>query len=276
MVANAFLSAADLVFLDLEDAVPESEKLAARAASIRQLNLAPESGQIRAARVNSLETRFGYQDIVELVEGAGSKLDVLILPKIKAAREVWWVDLLLDKLESKVGLGHRIGLEVLIEEVEALISVEDIAQVSSRLQALVFGAWDFAASQGVVTSDLPADMWQYARNRILVAARAARLNAIDSPYLLIDDLSGLREECVRADVMGFAGKWVIHPKQISVVNDVFTPSRTEVDRALQIVTAYEAAQAHGRGAIRVGGQLVDVATVRMLRNLLAKAETYGA
>ncbi|MGH2778917.1 MAG: HpcH/HpaI aldolase/citrate lyase family protein, partial [Actinomycetota bacterium] len=219
-----------------------------------------------------------YEDFVALVEGAGRFLDVIILPKVASAEEVRWVDRLLGYLETKAGLERRIGLELLIEEVDGLIAVEEIAKASPRVEALVFGAGDMSASQGVrVTETLlpgdnyPGDFWHYARCKIMVAARAAGVSAVDSPFTNFNDPEGYRTECLRSYSLGYAGKWAIHPKQIGVANEVFSPSEAEVKNARAVLDAYEEATARGVGAIQIDGVLIDEAIAKIMRGVLEVA-----
>jgi citrate lyase subunit beta/citryl-CoA lyase len=278
MMAKAAASDADLVFCDLEDAVADNEKAAAREEVIRALENLDWGTKMRAVRVNGLDDPRSYEDFVVLVEGAGRFLDVVILPKVTSAEEVRWVDRLLGYLETKAGLERRIGLELLIEEVEGLINVEEIARSSPRVEALVFGAGDMSASQGVrVTETLlpgdnyPGDFWHYARCKIVVAARAAGVAAVDSPYTNFNDPEGYRTECLRSYSLGYAGKWAIHPKQIGVANDVFSPSEAEVKNARAVLDAYEEATARGVGAIQIDGVLIDEGIARIMRGVLEVA-----
>src|SRR2546430_3248789 len=216
MMEKAAASSADLVFLDLEDSVAPNEKVGARAKVIHALKTLGWGKKTRAVRINDLETEYAYQDIISVVEEAGDSFDIIIVPKVKSAKDVWWVDVLLTQIEKRLHRTRRIGLEVLIEEVEALINVEEIARSSPRLEALIFGPGDFSASQGVKShaiggaSEYPGDVWHYARNKIVVAARAARLEAVDGPHADFHDSDGYRRECVRSGVLGFTGKWAIH------------------------------------------------------------------
>ncbi|MPZ92276.1 MAG: CoA ester lyase [Actinobacteria bacterium] len=278
MIAKAATSAADLVFCDLEDAVAENEKSDAREEVVRALENLDWGTKTRAVRVNGLDDARSYEDFVVLVEGAGRFLDVVILPKVSSAEEVRWVDRLLGYLETKAGLQRRIGLELLIEGVEGLIHVEEIAKSSPRVEALVFGAGDMSASQGVrVTETLlpgdsyPGDFWHYARCKIVVAARAAKVAAVDSPYTNFNDPEGYRAECLRSYSLGYAGKWAIHPKQIVVANDVFSPSEAEVKNARAVLDAYEEATARGVGAIQIDGVLIDEGIARIMRGVLEVA-----
>jgi citrate lyase subunit beta/citryl-CoA lyase len=282
MMEKAVASAADLVFLDLEDSVSPNEKVEARKKAINALKSLDWGKKTRAVRVNDLETEYAYQDIISVVEEAGDYLDLLIVPKIKSAKDVWWVDVLLSQIEKRLKRTRRIGLEVLIEEVEAMINIEEIARASSRLEALIFGPADYSASQGmdsrVIEGSLdtyPGDPWHYARNKIVIAARAAGIDAIDGAFPDYKNLDGYRRECVHARTLGFVGKWAIHPSQLDVANQAFSPSPAEVAYARKVDAAYAEALANGLGAVAIDGKMVDVAVVRSLRNTIQKAELIG-
>ncbi len=282
MIEKAAASNADLVFLDLEDSVAPNEKEGARAKVIKGLTTLNWGKKTRAIRINDLETEYAYQDIISIVEEAGEYLDILIIPKVKSARDVWWVDVLLSQIEKRLKRPRRIGLEVLIEEVEAMIHVEEIARSSSRLEAIIFGPFDYAASQGVdsrvIGGDLdtyPGDLWHYARNKIVIAARAAGIDAVDGPYIDFKNPDGYRRECVRSETLGFVGKWAIHPTQIDIANNVFSPSQEEVDRARKLDAVYTEAQARGLGAVAFEGKMIDVAIIRNARNIIQKADLIG-
>jgi len=282
MIEKAASSDADLVFLDLEDSVSPNEKVAARGKVIHALKTLDWGKKTRAVRINDIGTEYAYQDIIAIVEEAGEYLDLLIVPKVKAARDVWWVDVLLTQIEQRLHRTRPIGLEVLIEEVEAMIHVEEIARASSRLEALIFGPGDYSASQGVdaqyIGNDLdiyPGDLWHYARNKVVIAARAAGIDAIDGPYLDFKNTDGYRRECMRAKVLGMVGKWAIHPNQIEIANEVFSPAPQEVARARAIDALYREAQAKGLGAVAYEGKMIDVAVVRNARNIIQKAELIG-
>lgn len=282
MMEKAAASNADLVFLDLEDSVAPREKEEARKKAVRALKGLDWGKKTRAVRINDLETEYAYQDIISIVEEAGDFLDLLIVPKIKSARDVWWVDVLLSQIEKRLRRTRRIGLEVLIEEVEAMITIEEIARASSRLEALIFGPADYSASQGmdsrVIEGQLdayPGDPWHYARNRLAIAARAAGIDAIDGAFPDFKNVAGYRRECIHAHTIGFVGKWAIHPGQIDIANQTFSPSPEEVAYARRVDAAYAEALANGLGAVAIDGKMVDVAVVRSLRNTLQKAELIG-
>ena len=282
MFAKAAASGADLVFLDLEDACAPAEREAARATAARALRELDWRGTTRAIRMNGVDTRWAHGDVIEVVTAAREALDVIIVPKVRAARDVWWVDVLLTQLEETLGLRKRIGLEVLIEEVEGLQEVDAIARASDRLEALIFGAGDFSASQGARVdtnfdprADYPGDFWHYARSRIVVAARAAGIDAVDAPYPNYRDPAGYRLACERAASMGFAGKWAIHPSQVDPGNVVFAPTQDEIAHARRTVAAYRAAEAEGRGATGLDGMLVDAAHLRHAETVRTKAALLG-
>lgn len=282
MFEKATKSGADLVFLDLEDAVAPSQKESARDKAVQGLTCCDWGKSARAVRINGLTTQWAHTDIIEIVTGAREAIDTLIIPKVTAARDVWWVDVLLGQLEVKLGLDRQIRLEVLIEDVAGLVNVEEIALASPRLDALIFGSGDFSVSQGarvdtnfVPLGDYPGDFWHYARNKVLVAARVAGLEAIDGPYPNYSDTDGYGREARRAALLGYTGKWAIHPAQVSVANQVYAPSADEVDRAHENIEAYRDGERRGLGAVGVGGTLVDAAHVKLAEAILARADLLG-
>lgn len=282
MMEKAAASQADLVFLDLEDSVSPNEKVEARSKAIKALKTLDWGKKTRAVRVNDLETPYAYQDIITVVEEAGDYLDLLIIPKIKSARDVWWVDVLLSQIEKRLQRTRRLGLEVLIEEVEAMINIEEIARSSSRLEALIFGPADYSASQGMDSEVIagyldayPGDPWHYARNKLAIAARAAGIEAIDGAFPDFKNLAGYRRECIHARTLGFSGKWAIHPGQIDVAQQVFSPSPAEVAYARKLDAAYTEALASGLGAVAIDGKMIDAAIIRSLRNVTQKADLIG-
>ncbi|MCV7282466.1 CoA ester lyase [Mycolicibacterium flavescens] len=278
MFNKAAGSGADLVFLDLEDAVPPAFKVQSRAKAITALNEIDWGSTARAIRINGLDTPWCHDDLIEVVTHAGRNLDTVVIPKARTARDVWWVDVLLTQLESKLGLDNRIRLEVLIEEVEGLANAEAIATASSRLDALIFGVGDFSLSQGarVDTNFDPlgeyvGDFWAYARNKVIVAARIAGIDAIDSPYPDFGNLAGYERDAQRSALMGYTGKWAIHPDQVPIANSVYAPTPDQIALAERNVAAYREAEANGRGAVGVEGVLVDAAHVKMAEETLARA-----
>jgi citrate lyase subunit beta/citryl-CoA lyase len=233
---------------------------------------------VRAVRVNGLETTWCHDDIIEVVTGARDALDVLIVPKATSARDVWWVDVLLTQLEHKLRLPKRIGLEVLIEEAEGLSNAAEIAKASDRLEAIIFGAGDLSASMHArvdgnfdPVGEYPGDFWHFARMQVLAAARGARIDAIDAPYPAYQDPDGYRRSATHASLLGFDGKWAIHPSQIPIANDVFAPTEAEISEARESIETYRKAEAEGVGAIGRDGRLVDAAHMRLAENILHKA-----
>lgn len=281
MMAKAAESAADLVFLDLEDAVAPPDKEAARPLIVEALNGLDWGTKTRAVRINGTHTHWCADDLTEVVTGAGANIDVIIVPKVKAPRDVWFVDTLLSQLELKLGLeAGRIGLELLIEETEALARVEEIAGCCPRLEALILGVGDLSASQGMrlghigVNKELtyPGDVWHYARNRMIVAARANGLDAIDGPWGDFKDGDGYRRDASWVSTLGAVGKWCIHPSQIEIANDVFSPTEREIARAKEVL---EAVNAGAGKASNLNGVMVDAATARIFEIVLERARLTG-
>jgi citrate lyase subunit beta/citryl-CoA lyase len=273
MIQSASRSAADLVFLDLEDAVAPNAKDAARAKAVDALNEIDWGTRTRAVRINDVRTEWAYQDVIDVVTGAGDKLEVLIVPKVKAPRDVWWVETLLEQLERKLKRETPVALEVLIEEAEALACVEEIARSSPRLETLILGFGDLSASLGMsLHADYPGDRWNYARGRVVAAARAAGIEAIDGPYANFRDVEGYTEEARRAAVLGFSGKWAIHPAQIEPANDTFSPAADEVERARALITAMRESEDAGAGAATFDGAMIDAAVARAAEVVVAKAD----
>jgi citrate lyase subunit beta/citryl-CoA lyase len=278
MCQVAARSGADLVFLDLEDACAPSAKESARATAVAALTGLDWGQAVRAIRINGLDTAWCHGDIIEVVTGARGALDIIIIPKVLTAQDVWWVDVLLTQLEAKLGLERRIGLEALIEEAEGLLNVQEIARASSRLEAIIFGAGDLSASLRArvdgnfePAGDYPGDYWHAVRVQILAAARATGIAAIDAPYPGYRDEAGYRRAATHASLLGFDGKWAIHPDQVPIANEVFTPSAEEVARARAIIDDYRHAESRGLGAVGRDGKLVDAAMMRHAANVLARA-----
>ncbi|MGI5144621.1 HpcH/HpaI aldolase/citrate lyase family protein [Streptomyces sp. CA-106110] len=282
MFAKAANSGADLVFLDLEDACAPAEREAARGKAARALRDLDWGRTTRAIRMNGVDTRWAHGDVIEVVTGAREALDVIIVPKVRTARDVWWVDVLLTQLEETLNLRKRIALEVLIEETEGLQNVAEIAHSSDRLEAIIFGAGDFSAAQGARVDtnfdpvvDYPGDIWHYARSRIVVAARAAGIDAIDAPFPNYRDLAAYRTAARQAAAMGYAGKWAIHPSQVGMANEAFAPTPEEIAHARRLVATYREAEAGGLGATGLDGMLVDAAHLRLAENITSRAEMLG-
>lgn len=281
MLAKAAGSAADHVFCDLEDAVAPSAKVEARQKIVHALNNHDWGRKVRCVRINDVTTQWCHDDIITIVEQAGHNLDTIMLPKPYNAADVLFLHHMLNQLEKKLGLEKRIGIEVLIEEVQGLQNVEAIATCCDRMEALIFGMGDYSGSQGIVvnaigeTGDYPGDIFHYARFRITMAARAAGIDAVDGPYGNFNNEAGYREEAMRARSLGMVGKWAIHPAQIAPALDVFSPSVEEVERARRLEKAYLDAEKAGHGAAQLDGVMIDVAVLRFVRNTLAQAELIG-
>jgi citrate lyase subunit beta/citryl-CoA lyase len=228
-----------------------------------------------------VETPWCHDDIIEVVSGAGDKLDTIMLTKAKRAEDVVFVHLLLDQLEQKLGLARRIGIECLIEEVEGMMHVEEIAACSDRLECLIFGMGDYSASQqmqlGHVGSSgtYPPDVWHYPRYKMTIACHANGLDPVDGPYANFRNPDGYTKEAERSYVLGMVGKWAIHPSQVELANAVFTPNAEAVDAARKQKAAYEEALEQGQGAINVDGVMVDAASIRIVQNLINRADLIG-
>lgn len=283
MIRKAAASDADLAFLDLEDSVAPAAKEGARANVVRGLTELDWGDTTRAYRINGVHTPWCHDDLIEVVSGARAAVEVVIVPKVKAPRDVWFVDDLLTQLERRFGLQPGgIGLEVLIEEAEALARVEEIAGCSPRIEALILGVGDLSASQGMRIGDIgggqtryPGDVWHYARNRMIVAARAAGVDAVDGPYANFTNPDGYREQCAWSATLGAVGKWCIHPSQVPIANEVYAPTAAEIERASRVVTAVREAEERGDGAASVGGVMVDAATTRVFDAVLERARLCG-
>jgi malyl-CoA/(S)-citramalyl-CoA lyase len=297
LFTKAAKSNADIIFLDCEDAVAPDEKERARSNIIRGLNEVDWGGKSMMVRINGLDTHYMYRDVVDIVE-ACPRLDMILIPKVGVPQDVYAVDVLVTQIESAKKRERRIGFEVLIETALGMANVEAIAQSSRRLEAMSFGVADYAASTrarttvigGVhkdsgVLSDKDgdnqrqyfwSDPWHAAQTRMLVACRAYGLRPIDGPFGDFNDPDGYVAAANRAAVLGYEGKWAIHPSQIELANQVFTPSPAEVSRARRIIEAMAQAANEGRGAVSLDGRLIDIASIRMAQALLAKADCMPA
>ena len=278
---------ADQVFLDLEDSVAPLAKESARANIVAALSEGDWSGKTRVVRVNDLTTKWTYRDVISVVEGAGANLDAIMLPKVQSAEQVVWLDLLLHQIEKTMGLEvGRIGIEAQIENAAGLIAVDDIAAASPRVETIIFGPADFMASinmRTLVVGEQPpgydvGDAYHYILMRILMAARAHDLQAIDGPYLQIKDVDGFRGVAGRSAALGFDGKWVLHPGQIDAANEVYSPSQADYDHAEMILDAYDyyTSEAGGmRGAVMLGDEMIDEASRKMSLVVAAKGRAAG-
>jgi citrate lyase subunit beta/citryl-CoA lyase len=279
MAEKALASAADAVFLDLEDAVAPDEKAGARGKIVRALRELDWHDRPTLYRANALDTPYFYRDLVEVVEEAGDRLDIVMIPKVQRPEDLHVAAALLSQIEMAVGLeAGKVELEAQIESAEGLVNVDGIARATERLTALHFGPGDFAASVRMPQTNIgtmdewdevyPGHRFHYAMQRIVVAARARGLRAVDGPLADYRDEEGLRESCLLARSLGFDGKWCIHPAQIETVNEVFSPTPREIEWAKKVVAAYEEASAAGSGAISVDGQMIDAASIKMAQNTL--------
>jgi len=277
MLQKAAASAADHVFCDLEDAVAPSAKVEARSKTCWALNNLDWGKKTRCVRINDVTTEWCHGDLIEVIEKAGNSVDTIMLTKPYTAADVIFVDRMLTQLEKKLRLQRRIGIEVLIEEVQALQNVEAIATCSDRVECLVFGMGDYSASQGIdiFGAQYPGDIFHFARFRITMAARAAGIDAVDGPFGDFKDDAGYRAEAQRARSLGMVGKWAIHPAQIAPALEVFSPTADAVANARRVEKAMREAMARGLGAVEIDGMMMDVAVLRLLRNVLDKADLYG-
>jgi citrate lyase subunit beta / citryl-CoA lyase len=282
MVEKAASSAADQVFVDLEDAVAPSEKKAARALVVESLNSLDFGGKVVVVRVNDVTTPFCHGDILALVADAGAKLDCLMIPKVHDASHVHFVDHLLSGLEDDLGLTRPIGLELQIETPHGAIHLVEIAKASKRTQTIVFGPGDYAVSLGVpqlelgmIDPDYPGHQWHWVMSEVANHARAVGAQAIDGPYVDFKDREGYRESARRAKLLGFDGKWCIHPNQIEWANEVFTPSDDQYHYAERLLEAYREATDAGRGAVVFDGKMIDEATRKMAERVAARGRAAG-
>jgi citrate lyase subunit beta / citryl-CoA lyase len=278
---------ADQVFLDLEDACAPLAKPEARKRIVAALNEGGWEDKVRVVRVNDWTTEWTYQDVVEVVEGAGANLDCIMLPKVQTSNQVHALDLLLTQVEK--AKGHqvgRIGIEAQIENARGLINVDDIAAASPRVETIIFGPADFMASinmKSLVVGEQPpgydvGDAYHYILMRQLMAARANDLQVIDGPYLQIRDVDGFRRVAGRSAALGYDGKWVLHPGQIDAANETFSPKQEDYDHAENILDAYEwyTSEAGGaRGAVLLGDEMIDEASRKMALVIAAKGRAAG-
>ncbi len=291
---KATQSTADIVFLDLEDAVAPDDKVQARKNIIEALNDLDWSGRTVSIRINGLDTHYMYRDVVDIVEQAGDKLDLIMIPKAGTAADIYAVDMLVTQIEAAKGYKKRIGFEMIIETALGMQNVDAIAAASPRNESLHFGVADYAASTKARTTNIGGpnpdyhvltdadadgnrdvhwgDMWHYAVARVVVAARANGLRPVDGPFGDFSDPEGFRAQANRAAVLGCEGKWAIHPSQVELANELFTPSEDEVTKARRIIEAMEQAHKEGRGAVALDGRLIDIASIKQAEVLVSKAE----
>ena len=275
----------DEVFIDLEDAVAPAEKEQSRSVVTQSLRDGGWRTKTRAVRVNDVRTGWAYRDVVDVVEQAGEWLDAIVLPKVTGPLDIAWLDLLLSQIEQATGLAAgRIAIEAQIEDAAGLAAVDAIAAASPRLEALIFGPADFMASVGMRSLTVGAqptgyalgDAFHYAHMRMLVAARANGLQAIDGPFAAIRDLDGLKASAANAAAIGFDGKWVLHPSQVDVVNAEFSPTQAEYDRAELIIEAYDYyTNVQRRGAAMLDGEMIDEASRKLAMVAAARGRAAG-
>jgi citrate lyase subunit beta/citryl-CoA lyase len=278
MMAHAAASAADQVMFDLEDACAVSQKEAARATVAEALNTLDFGGKTRTFRPNAIATRFFYRDLVTVVEAAGRHLDGVVIPKVDGPADVLFLDRFLTQIELQMGYEvGKIRIEALIESAEAVLHAEQIAKATPRTSGLIFGLVDYAGDIGA--RELGAEQffyYNYAKAKTIAAARAARISCVDGVTLAIRDLDACRRDSEMAARMGFDGKWAIHPSQVPVINAAFTPSAEEIARAQRLLDAYAQADVEsGVGAIILDDEMVDAATLRVMRRTLAIARKAG-
>ena len=278
MIANAAESDADEVFLDLEDSVAPNAKVEAREPLIEAAHDHDWSDTVLSFRMNGIDTKWWYDDVIEVVGRAGGYIDDIVVPMVAGPSDVHTVENLLTQVEGNNGLEvGRIGLEPQIEDGDGMHNVYDIAHASDRLSSIIFGPGDYAAAMGTPGLDIgqfpeyPGHYWHHALSECNAAAKSAGLPCIDGPYADVEDPEGYRESCERANMLGYDGKWAIHPSQIEIGNDVFAPDPEVAERAERIVDAYAEAMEEGKGAVSVDGQLVDEATNKMAQDIVAKA-----
>lgn len=277
MFEKALNSKADYVFLDLEDAVSPNDKETARTnviKSLQEMNWR-ESGKTISVRINGLDTHYMYRDVIDIMEQVGDRIDTILIPKVGTASDVYMVDCMLNQIEIARKYKSRIGLECLIETALGMSNIKEIATSSDRLEALHFGVADYAASLrartvviGGLNPDYPGDQWHHGLSQLVMTCRAYGLRAIDGPFGDFNSPEDFILSAKRAAILGFEGKWAIHPSQIELANNQFTPPEAEVNRAINILKALEKAAAEGKGAAQLDGRMIDAASARMADNIV--------
>ncbi len=286
-------SNADIVFLDIEDSVSPDDKPRARKNIVAALREVDWGSKTVSVRINGLDTPYAYRDVVDVMEQGGERLDLIMIPKVGVPADVYAIDMLATQIENAFGWKKKIGFELIIETAQGMANVEAIAASSRRIESLHFGVADYAASTRARTTRMGGpspsygvltdagdggarsfhwgDLWHYALSRLVVAARANGLRPLDGPFGDIADAEGYRAQANRAAVLGCDGKWAIHPSQIALANDVFTPPEVEVNQARRILKALADAKAEGRGAVALDGRMIDLASIRQAEILVRKA-----
>jgi citrate lyase subunit beta/citryl-CoA lyase len=275
---------ADMFFLDLEDAVAPLAKEAARAKVVAAIRAQDWGDAVLCVRVNAWDTKWTYGDVIDVVGEAGPRLDEIMLPKVQTAAHVVAMDLLLTQVEVNSGLpaGH-IGIEAQIETARGLINVEEICAASPRVETVILGPVDFSASMGMpslsgglLIPEYPGDYFHYAFMKILMAGRANGLQVIDGPYVKVRDPDGFREYAQRTQILGFDGKWSLHPDQVGILNEVFSPTQAQFDRAWELLDAYQqATEGDRKGAVMLGDEMIDEASRKVAVTLVARGERAG-
>ena len=284
-------SAADVINLDLEDSVAPDDKPEARKNIIQAIGDVDWGDKYLSVRINGLDTPYWYRDVVDLLEQAGERLDQIMIPKVGCAADVYAVDALVTAIETAKGRKKPISLEVIIESAAGIAHVEDIAASSPRLQAMSLGAADFAASMGMQTTGIGgtqenyymlhegqkhwSDPWHWAQTAIVAACRTHGVLPVDGPFGDFSDDEGFRAQARRSATLGMVGKWAIHPKQVALSNEVFSPSEEQVTEAREILAAMEKAKAEGAGATVYKGRLVDIASIRQAEVIVRQSEMIG-
>ncbi len=284
-IDKAAESAADFVFLDLEDAVAPADKEQARRnviEALRDIDWAGK-GKTVSVRINGLDTHYMYRDVIDVLEQAGERLHTILVPKVGLPADLYCVETLVAQVEQAKGYQRKVGIEALIETALGMANVEAIAAAPGRLEALHFGVADYAASNrartvsiGGLNPNYPGDQWHFALSRMIVACRAYGLRPIDGPFGDYSDPDGFRASARRAAALGCEGKWAIHPSQVELANEVFSPPAAEVDRARRIIEALRQAEAQGKGAASVDGKMIDAASERMAQTVIAMDEAIRA
>lgn len=285
MIDKAADGPADYVFLDLEDAVAPPEKEQARRNCIQALNDIDwaAKGKTVSVRINGLDTHYMYRDVVDIMEQAGDRVQTLLVPKVGVPSDLYMVEAMVNQIEQGRGYKTKVMLEALIETALGMANVEAIAQFGGRLEALHFGVADYAASMRSRTTNIgglnphyPGDQWHAAISRMVIACRAYGLRAIDGPFGDFSDPDGYLDGARRAAALGCEGKWAIHPSQVALANEVFSPPEAEINRAHRIIAELKKAEAEGRGAASLDGKMIDAASEKMARNVLVQAEAIAA
>ncbi len=282
MVNKAFNLDADVIMLDLEDSVPVSEKEEARKRVVSAFKEQDWKGKLRSYRINAMATPFAYRDIIDIVEEAGEQIDTIVVPKVSDPAEIKAIDYLLTQIELRMGFKRRIGLEPSIETALGMLRAGEIALSSRRVEALVFGVADYSASMTMLGKGVsghgenedfyPGHRFHFPLSHMAMAAKAAGIAAIDAPYGDYKDAEGLRRSCLMSAALGYDGKWVIHPDQIAIVNEVYSPSQEDFERSVRILKCYEEARAAGLGAFALDGKMVDAASIRAARVIYSRWE----